>query len=91
MPAAFPLVIIAFALGVTAVNKNGSGHTNDTHKQWGVAIFVLYLFQISLGGVIHFFKLRTAAIRGRSVQNYFHAVFGIFLIGVSFYQVCPLL
>ena len=63
------------------------GQLNDTHKKWGVAIFVLYFFQLSLGGFIHFIKVRFLCVLGRSVQNYFHALFGIFLIGISFYQV----
>ena len=60
---------------------------NDTHKKWGVALFVLYLFQISLGGLIHFYKMPFAQIHRRSFQNYFHAAFGIFIITAAFYQV----
>ena len=73
---------------MSAVDKMGpGGQLNDTHKKWGVAIFVLYFFQLSLGAFIHFFKIRTVSVRGRSVQNYFHALFGIFIIGIAFYQV----
>lgn len=60
----------------------------DSHMQWGIAIFVLYLFQVSLGWIIHFFKIQSLARKGiRAPQNYFHALLGIFIIGISFYQV----
>ncbi|GJE90223.1 CBD9-like protein [Phanerochaete sordida] len=85
---ALPVIVAGFAMGVSAVDKMGPDmQLNDTHKKWGVAIFVLYFFQLSLGGFIHFVKLRFALVLGRAVQNYFHALFGIFLIGISFYQV----
>lgn len=85
---ALPVIVAGFAVGVESVNKMGAGgHLDDTHKKWGVAIFVLYFFQLSLGGFIHFFKIRFLPVLGRNVQNYFHATFGIFLIGISFYQV----
>ena len=79
--------MIAFALGVAAVNKMGGKHLDDTHKKWGVAIFVLYFFQVALGALIHFVKVPVVCILRRPLQNYFHAIFGLFLIGVSFYQV----
>lgn len=60
---------------------------NDTHKKWGIAIFCLYLFQLSTGAFIHFTKYRLFPVRHRSLQNYFHPVFGLFLIGIAFYQV----
>ena len=70
----------------------GVPHQFDTHMKWGAALFALYLIQISLGGVIHFVKPRSrtgpAFVRGRALQNYFHAVLGIFIIGAAFYQVC---
>lgn len=86
---ALPVIVAGVALGITAVNKQGVMHLDDTHKKWGVAIFVLYFVQISLGGIIHFFKPGSFAfrIRGRPLQNYFHAILGLLIIGVSFYQV----
>ena len=71
------------------MNKMPGGiHLNDTHKKWGVAIFVLYFFQVFLGAVVHFFKIPALARKGiRAPQNYFHAIVGILIIGVSFYQV----
>jgi cytochrome b561 len=84
-----PLIVASFALGVAAVKNSGAEQLNDTHKQWGLTIFVLYWVQVFLGAIIHFFKPRSSAlrIRGRTVQNYFHAIFGLFIIGIAFYQV----
>ncbi|KIP02587.1 hypothetical protein PHLGIDRAFT_95856 [Phlebiopsis gigantea 11061_1 CR5-6] len=84
---ALPLIVTGFALGVTSVNMAGVPHQNDTHKRWGVAIFVVYIMQLALGAFIHFLKIPVLPLRGRAFQNYFHAVLGIFIIGASFYQV----
>jgi len=87
---ALPLIVTGFALGVTAVNLQElpGGQLNDTHKRWGVALFVLYFVQISFGAIIHFWKPRASLrIQGRTLQNYFHAILGLFIIGAAFYQV----
>ncbi|KAI0338198.1 CBD9-like protein [Trametopsis cervina] len=87
---ALPLIVTGFALGVTAVKMNGVPQLGDTHMKWGVALFVLYFVQISLGAVIHFVKPTPSyrlRIRGRTLQNYFHAILGLLIIGIAFYQV----
>ncbi|KAI0705183.1 hypothetical protein BC835DRAFT_559886 [Cytidiella melzeri] len=86
---AMPLIVTGFALGVTAVKMNGVLGLADTHMKWGVALFALYWAQVLLGAVIHFFKPRSLAVRlrGRTIQNYFHAILGLFIIGIAFYQV----
>ncbi|KAI0085035.1 hypothetical protein BDY19DRAFT_987219 [Irpex rosettiformis] len=86
---AMPIIVTGFALGVHAVKLNGVQNLADTHMKWGVALFVLYWVQVCLGAIIHFFKPAGAwlRVRGRTFQNYFHAILGLFIIGVSFYQV----
>ncbi|EKM52144.1 uncharacterized protein PHACADRAFT_262655 [Phanerochaete carnosa HHB-10118-sp] len=84
---AMPIIITGFALGVTSVAKNDHLPLNDTHKKWGVALFFLYLVQLSLGAFIHFVKVPFLSLNGRSLQNYLHAGFGVFIIGAAFYQV----
>ncbi|KAG7439470.1 CBD9-like protein [Guyanagaster necrorhizus] len=79
------LIIIGFALGVQSVTSAGALHLDDNHKQWGVAIFVIYWVQCALGAFIHWVKPKRPA--GRPLQNYFHAVFGLFIIALAFYQV----
>ncbi|KAK0462503.1 uncharacterized protein EV420DRAFT_1192002 [Desarmillaria tabescens] len=80
-----PLIIIGFALGVQSVTTSGSLHLDDDHKQWGVAIFALYWVQCALGAFIHWVKPKRST--GRPLQNYFHAIFGLFIISLAFYQV----
>jgi cytochrome b561 len=54
-------------------------------QKCGIAIFVLYFVQMGLGTIIHFFKPKGA--RHRPVQNYLHAVIGLLLVALAFYQV----
>jgi len=60
-------------------------HLNDVHKKWGVAIFVLYFAQGALGFIIH--KLKPKNSLRRPLQNYLHAIVGLLIIGLAFYQV----
>jgi hypothetical protein len=47
----------------------------------------LYLLQVTLGGIIHFIKPRSQRMTGRRPpQNYVHAVLGLSIIGLAFYQ-----
>ncbi|KAF5374583.1 hypothetical protein D9757_010155 [Collybiopsis confluens] len=94
--AAGPAIIIGVLFGVHAVNNNEHRviHLDDKHKKWGVGLFVLYIFQCLLGAFIHWVKpkvkssVSTAASRGRRpLQNYLHAIVGLVLIGLGFYQV----
>ncbi|KAJ3563308.1 hypothetical protein NP233_g9019 [Leucocoprinus birnbaumii] len=84
-------IVIGFALGVQAVNQAGVEHLDDRHKvkpnnmRLGVALFVLYFAQCGLGAIIHRFKPK--GINYRPPQNYFHAIFGIFIVALALYQV----
>jgi hypothetical protein len=51
----------------------------------GIVLLVLYLAQCSLGAIIHWFKPRSFI--GRPPQNYLHAILGLLIIGLAFYQV----
>ncbi|PVF97041.1 hypothetical protein CPB86DRAFT_707983 [Serendipita vermifera] len=84
-PVTTVLIVIGFALGVSEVNKRGSGQLNSPHKKWGLVLVLLYIVQCSLGGVIHFFKPKKAT--KRPPQNYTHAVIGLLIIALSFWQV----
>lgn len=46
---------------------------------------MLYWVQCALGAFIHWVKPKRST--GRPVQNYFHAIFGLFIIALAFYQV----
>ncbi|KAF8914525.1 hypothetical protein CPB85DRAFT_1298321 [Mucidula mucida] len=81
-----PIIIAGVVLGIVSVAKAGAIHLDDDHKKWGIAIFVLYFVQCGLGAVIHWFKPKGGAGR-RPPQNYLHAVLGLLIIGLGFYQV----
>lgn len=83
------MVIASFALARRGVTLAQSGHWDDTHKKWGLAIFILYWSQFLLGVIIHFWKPRLSPkIVGRPIQNYLHPLLGIFIVAASYYQVC---
>lgn len=81
-----PIIVVGFALGVTAVGQVGAPHANDTHKRLGIALFVLYFAQCSFGYVVHKFKPASHVV-SRPYQNYAHAVIGLLIIALSMYQV----
>lgn len=84
-PVTGTFIIIGFALAVNEVNRIKSGQLNSTHKKWGLVLILLYIVQCSLGGIIHFVK-SSKAVR-RPPQNYGHAVLGLIIISLSFWQV----
>lgn len=97
------MVIIGVALGIAAVSQAKAMHLNDDHKvkylphcqlstrrltslqRWGIALLILYLVQCGLGAFIHFIKNPNRS--RRPPQNYLHAVVGLAIIGLAFYQV----
>jgi hypothetical protein len=72
-------------------------HAANGFPQQSVGIFlcVLYLLQVTFGAFIHFVKLPLMSTnvkkdderRRRPVQNYVHAVLGLFIIVLAFHQV----
>jgi membrane associated rhomboid family serine protease len=56
-----------------------------SNQRYGVAIFILYLLQCGLGAIIHWVKASDRT--RRPLQNYFHAIFGLLIIALAFYQV----
>ncbi|KAG7098256.1 hypothetical protein E1B28_000218 [Marasmius oreades] len=80
-------IVIGIALGIRSVVEAKAKHFDDTHKKWGIALFVLYIVQCLLGAFIHFLKPANPWPTARPVQNYLHAVLGLLTIGLAFYQV----
>ncbi|OCH88655.1 hypothetical protein OBBRIDRAFT_71335 [Obba rivulosa] len=81
-----PIIIAGVSLGAHAVKQSGTPPLADTHKKLGIALFVLYLAQVAGGLFVHFVKVRTFTIIGRSLQNYLHAFMGLLIIALAFYQ-----
>ncbi|KAF9267010.1 CBD9-like protein [Marasmius fiardii PR-910] len=80
-------IVVGVILGIASVAEAQATHLDSTHKIWGIVIFILYLLQCSLGGIVHFFKPANPWPKSRPIQNYFHAVFGLLIIGLGFWQV----
>lgn len=57
-----------------------------TIQKIGLALLVLYALQLCLGMTIHFFKMPFMGGH-RPPQNYFHAILGLSIIALAFYQV----
>jgi len=81
---ASPIVFTGAVLAII-IPRVGGPKIWGTHAQAGVLLFVLYGTQCLLGGVIHFVKPVKAT--RRPVQNYAHAILGIAIIALAFYQV----
>ena len=97
------IIVAGVACAIRAVVVEGAHHLSDVHKvkfgvltlcsitlinmrqKWGVAIFTLYFGQVSLGAFIHW--IRPKNCNSRPPQNYLHAIFGLLIISLAFYQV----
>ncbi|KAF8323381.1 hypothetical protein DL93DRAFT_2162545 [Clavulina sp. PMI_390] len=81
-------IIPGFGLGVNFAKRveDFGLQTNTKHKNIGITLFILYLVQVLVGIVIHWFK-RPLHGGHRPPQNYFHAVLGLTIIGLGLYQV----
>ncbi|KAI0644677.1 hypothetical protein C8Q79DRAFT_1011697 [Trametes meyenii] len=83
-----PVIVAGVALGISSVESAKATHLDDDHKKWGIAIFVLYFAQILLGAIVHYVKPTSWTVgKRRPMQNYLHAVFGILIVALAFYQV----
>lgn len=79
--------VIGIILGIVGVSNRGGAHLNTTHKRAGITLLVLYILQVSLGAIIHFFKPKAWANGGRRpAQNYIHAILGIAIIALALFQ-----
>ena len=61
---------------------------DDTHKKLGFALWLIYYFQCVLGYAIHRWKPSSWTVdKKRPAQNYGHAVVGLLIIALAFYEV----
>lgn len=79
-----PAIIIGCVLGFLAVHEQGGGETHTPHKKIGQILLALYLVQCALGAFIHFVKIKV--LFNRPPQNYIHALLGLTILGLAFYQ-----
>jgi cytochrome b561 len=70
-------IVIGFALGVSAAKP--SPLNEETHYQVGVAVFILFFFQVILGLITHEYKKRS----GKRWLGYVHAPLGLIIFGLA--------
>ncbi|KIO22244.1 hypothetical protein M407DRAFT_216834, partial [Tulasnella calospora MUT 4182] len=78
-----PIIISGWFI---AYNFVGEDHFRDSHTRVGLLLLLLYIVQMLLGAIIHFFKPKRT-IAGRPIQNYAHALLGLTIIALGLYNV----
>ncbi|KAG8825761.1 hypothetical protein FRC17_008545 [Serendipita sp. 399] len=97
-----PIIWSGWFLAVAGIISKEGRHFDDTHKVLGLVLIGAYTLQLLLGVHIHFFKPRRRPLppatmnqnvaqlmttSHRPLLNYVHAVVGLSIIALSFYQV----
>ncbi|KZP34370.1 hypothetical protein FIBSPDRAFT_971280 [Athelia psychrophila] len=80
-----PVIVVGVSLGFVSSGKLGAQMTTHAVRRYGLLLFLLYILQCGTGAVIHWIKPKNA--KRRPIQNYMHAVLGIAIIALAFYQV----
>ncbi|KAJ7135609.1 hypothetical protein C8R44DRAFT_848534 [Mycena epipterygia] len=81
-----PLVFMAFALGYQTTATSGVPHFTDPHQKAGLALLIMYLLQVFLGGFMHWLKLPFRFTGGRHPQNYLHVILGLSIVVLASWQ-----
>ncbi|KII84247.1 hypothetical protein PLICRDRAFT_179510 [Plicaturopsis crispa FD-325 SS-3] len=82
-----PVIFAGWAYGHQTTMTLGTPNFMDIHQKIGVVLLILYLAQLVLGAVIHFFKTPSLFSGRRPPQNYLHAVLGLVILALAAYQV----
>ena len=82
-----PVILYGWQLGHKTTNDLQLGHYKDPHEKMGLALLILYLVQILLGAVAHFFKLPRVFRGHRPPHAYFHAFLGLVIFACAQWQV----
>ncbi|EIN04623.1 hypothetical protein PUNSTDRAFT_75977 [Punctularia strigosozonata HHB-11173 SS5] len=85
-----PVILAGWAYGYQTTQRLFTGgNWVDTHKKIGLALLVLYLFQVFFGLFVHFLKFPRFARTPlhRPPQNYLHAILGLAILALAAYQV----
>ena len=63
--------------------------TVDIHQKIGLALLILYLAQVFIGVLVHYFKFSTLLRGHRAPHNYLHICLGLAILALATYQVRP--
>ena len=84
-----PLILAGIGVGIKYTESiNTGGNFVDPHKKTGLVLLIVYCVQVVLGLFIHFIKMPNFMGGRRPPQNYIHAILGLTIIALAFYQVC---
>ena len=83
-----PIIFTGWALGHQTSTDLEGGHFQDPHQQMGLALLILYILQLTIGTIVHFFKFPTTFHGHRPPHSYFHVILGLAIIILAQCQVC---
>lgn len=81
-----PVIFAGWALGYKTTAQLQLGQFIDHHEKIGLSLLILYLTQILLGVMVHFFKF-PSTFHSRAPHNYIHILLGLAIIALAQYQV----
>jgi len=82
-----PVIGVGWSFGYKTTVMLEQGHFVDPHQKIGLSLIILYVLQIIIGGLVHFFKFPTLFRGYRAPHNYFHVVFGLAIFILAQYNV----
>jgi len=82
-----PVIFVGWSLGYKTSSILENGHFQDPHQKIGLALLVLYVIQLVIGVLVHFFKFSTILRGHRAPHNYLHVIIGLAIFALAQYNV----
>ncbi|KAF9553565.1 hypothetical protein CPC08DRAFT_822235 [Agrocybe pediades] len=82
-----PVLLAGWSDGYKTTSILETGHFKDPHQKMGLALLILYIIQLLLGAVAHFFKLPSLFRGRRPAHSYLHVLVGLAIIAAAQWQV----
>ncbi|KAF9010275.1 hypothetical protein BDQ17DRAFT_1274103 [Cyathus striatus] len=84
---AAPVILAGWSMGYMTSTELEQGHFVDPHQKIGLTLLILYLVQLLVGGLVHFFKFPSLFRGHRAPHNYFHVFLGLVIFILAAFQV----
>lgn len=82
-----PVIFAGWYMGHKTADQLQTGHFFDPHQKTGLALLILYVAQLLLGIVIHYFKFPSLFRGRRPPQNFLHVFLGLVIFILAAFQV----
>jgi len=82
-----PIIFAGWVFGYRTTNALETPRFMDIHQKIGLTLLILYLIQLALGAIVHFFKLPSVFNGHRPAHSYLHAALGLTIFALAAYQV----